>query len=643
MNIIPTSQAEKRISSENASATQRMADKNILLEMMSELIATTAENRITIDAVEDHRSSRRSHRTSTSTVKEASLQSFFDREKHEIRRHQNSIGSDEQCEDMSDKVCDDSEDDDDDDLDEFYEDDQDAETSMMKKFQYHSPPCSNRFADRHVSSTNNSDLYTHDDWHSYQSPQKRYSSSSISKPKYDRHRMDAKQLDTLSTSLHTSDGTEVTATETDYSLSGSSHHSHSIASMRSPYYHCLRPATVYGYTRSTKVVTTSTLDIQVPNILSLLTHRLLGEGYFGKVYLVSDQNGKNENFLALKTISKYHLICEDQVHTVMSEKEILRLCSHPNIVTLFATQQDASSLYLLQSFIPGGDFFNMIHHFDSTSSDSDGTMSKSERHPILSDEINVQFYVACITDALWYLHCGLSNTTDHMNRSVVYRDLKHENIMINERGYPILIDFGYSKILEGNATEASATTTRTYTMCGTAKYVSPEIIEGIGHTCSTDYWSLGVVTYELLLCGREHPFEYMTHSDDLSLYRNVVEAGYTPLPDGISTEGIDFVDKLLIKDGTSRLGTTESRTYNPILLHPWLRKWDVSLLRQQSYDAPWIPTLQNPLDQAAKNLPAQRVDVRNQTDEIEYLLTFDMDQQTDPNLTVKEQAMFAGF
>ena len=298
MNIIPTSQAEKRISSENASATQRMADKNILLEMMNELIDTTVENRITIDAMEDHRSSRRGRRLSNSTVKAASLQSFFDREKHEIRSHQNSIGSDEQCDDMSDKVCDDSEDDDDDDLDEFYDDDQDAEPSMMNKFQYHSPPCSNRIADRDISSSNNSDLNTHDDWHSYQSPQKRYSASSLSKPKYDRRRMDAKQLDTLSTSLHTSDGTEVTATETDYSMGGSSHHSHSIAMMRSPHCHFLRPATVYGYTRNTEVVTTTTLDIQVLDILSLQIHRLLGEGYFGKVHLVSDQNGKNENFLA---------------------------------------------------------------------------------------------------------------------------------------------------------------------------------------------------------------------------------------------------------------------------------------------------------------------------------------------------------
>jgi serine/threonine protein kinase len=294
--------------------------------------------------------------------------------------------------------------------------------------------------------------------------------------------------------------------------------------------------------------------------------------------------------------------------------------------------------------------FSMIHHF-SYGSDCNGTMTKYEHHPILSDETNVQFYVACIADALWYLHCG--SAIENTNRSIVYRDLKQENIMINERGYPILIDFGYAKVLdasslqdgdnEDNTTERSATLTRTYTMCGTAKYVSPEIIEGIGHTCSTDYWSLGVVVYELLTCGQQHPFEFMPNMDDLSLYRNVVEDDYIPLPDTISAEGIEIVDKLLEKDSTLRLGATESRTYNPVLLHPWLQKWDLSLLREQSYQAPWMPTLKSQLDSTISTYQPHCDDVVNPSDDVTYLLRFDMDQQNNPNLTMKEQAMFADF
>ena len=644
MNINSTSHAGERLSSENTSATQNMTDKNIYLDMMNELIESTIENRITIDLQKDNRNSRR-NKTSKS-AKVTTLQSFFNRAEHASRLHYNSIDSD----DLSDKMNEV-----DDDHDEFYEDDQDTVSSMKHNFKNLSPPFTSAGADGYVGNTSDIDMNTCDSTYLYQSPAKRYLSS-LAKPKYNRSQMDSKQVDMLSTSLHTSDGTEVTATETDYSLSGSSHHSHATAMSRSPYYprqyyssvkevEFPRPVAVYQRSINDEMMESS-------DITALQKHYLLGEGYFGKVYLVSGASAESENFLALKMISKYHLLCEDQVHTVMREKEILQLCCHPNIVTLHATKQDISSLYLLQSYIPGGDLFNMMHHFShSNATETMGT--NYEHHPVFSDESKVQFYVACIADALWYLHCGLSNSKDSINRSVVYRDLKQENVMINERGYPILIDFGYAKILEtslqidsdGNGSGNNATMTRTYTMCGTAKYVSPEIIEGIGHTCSTDYWSLGVVVYELLTCGREHPFAFTPNIDDLSLYRSIIEADYIPLPDEISADGVDFVDQLLTKDLTLRLGATESGMFNPILQHPWLQRWDVSSLREQSYHAPWIPTPQNPLDPTVTTFQTQSFDTGTtiHSNEEEHLLTFDMDQQKDPNLSMKEQALFAKF
>jgi protein kinase A len=622
-----------------------MADKNIYLEMMNDLIGTTTTDYpASINRVKD--------RCMHSSAKTTTLQSFFERDEQTRRFQQNdSVASEEQYYDATS--------DEDDEHNEFYEDDQDTVPSMLQTYHRHSSPFSSKGPDRHDAKyTSNSDILNDESMSLKPSPTKRYSSSS-SKPKYNRSQMDGKQLDTLSMSLHTNDGTEVTATETEYSLNGSSHHSHNTTFSRSsnytiPHSPSVRsnrmgdypsPITVY---RRSSIDETKMTDMEAGDILQ--THHLLGEGYFGKVYLVNGPSDACKCPFALKKISKYHLLCEDQVHTVIREKEILQLCFHPNIVSLLATKQDASYLYLLQSFIPGGDMFSMIHHFYC--SDSKESMGKPKNHPILSDETNVQFYTACIADALWYLHCGLSNCNDTSDRAVVYRDLKQENIMINERGYPILIDFGYAKILEVpsvpdendiNTTKQGATITRTYTMCGTAKYVSPEIIEGIGHTCSTDYWSLGVVVYELLTCGQDHPFEYMPNIDDLSLYRNVVEADYIPLPDSISTEAVDFVDKLLEKDLTLRLGATESGSYNPILLHPWIQKWDVSLLRQQSYRAPWIPKVLNPSDLSIMKCQSRNDKDENPNDDIEQMLNFDMDQQTDPNLTMKEQEMFADF
>ena len=642
MNVNPTSQDGSRLSSSTAT-TNRMGDKDLYLELMSEIMEATAEDRISKDFVTENQCSN-----VKPTGKMATLQRFFDREKHERRRHLNGVASD-----LRYSEADSDEDEEDDDHDEFYQDDEDTVSSMMVNFKsLHSSFSSmdvlmKSREDIHATNDSDSDMDTFDSMHLYESPAKRYSSTPPSKPKYNRDRMDAKQLDLLSTSLHTSDGTEVTTTETEYSLNGSSHHSPTTMK-RSPYPHGRQyssvkliefppTVTVYeGRRRSDK--DKLYVEIDTKNIASWHKHCLLGEGYFGKVYMVSAPSDATEKTsYALKVISKYHLLCEDQVHTVIREKEILSSCSHPNIATLYATQQDASSLYLLQTYIPGGDMFHMMHHFSSCGTDS---LTTYERHPILSEESNVQFYVACIADALWYLHCGFSNAS-----AVVYRDLKHENIMINERGYPILIDFGYAKQIEATSEHcdiegnACATLTKTYTMCGTAKYISPEIIEGTGHSCSTDYWSLGVVVYELLTCGNVHPFEFVANTDDFSLYRNIAEADYMPLPDDISVDGTDFVDQLLAKDSKARLGTTETPTYNPILLHPWLRKWDVSLLRQQSHHAPWTPSLTNSMNPTT-------VLARPQNDEDvdadEKLLLFDMDHHTDPHLTMKEQSMFTG-
>ncbi len=637
MNVNPTSQDGCRLSS--STRTNRMGDKDLYLELMSELMDATTENRITKDFVTENRCGN-----VKPSAKTATLQRFFDREKHERKWHPNNVASDADSDE-------DNDDDDDDDHDEFYQDDEDTVSSMMVSFKnLHSSFSSMDvlMASRvDIQATNDidSDMDTFDSMHLYESPAKRYSSTPPSKPKYNRDRMDAKQLDLLSTSLHTSDGTEVTATETDYSLNGSSHHSPTTMK-RSPnpngrQYSSVKltefppTVTVYEGQRDSDK-DKSHVEIDTKNIASLHTHCLLGEGNFGKVYMVSaPSDATNKTCYALKVISKYHLLCEDQVHTAMRENEILSSCSHPNIATLYATQQDASSLYLLQAYIPGGDLFHMMHHFSSCGTDS---MTTYERHPILSEESNVQFYVACIADALWYLHCGVSNAS-----AIVYRDLKHENIMINERGYPMLIDFGYAKQLEATSLHcdsegnACATSTKTYTMCGTAKYISPEIIEGIGHSCSTDYWSLGVVVYEL--CGRAHPFEFVANTDDFSLYRNIAEADYIPLPDDISADGTDFVDQLLAKDSKARLGTTETPTYNPILFHPWLRKWDVTLLRQQSFHAPWIPSLDR-MDPTAVPTRPQNIESDEGNDDS---FVFDMDHHTDSHLTTKEQSMFAGF
>jgi protein kinase A len=377
--------------------------------------------------------------------------------------------------------------------------------------------------------------------------------------------------------------------------------------------------------------TTETIDfsVVVENVDCLQSHGMLGEGFFGQVFLVDAQQPLPEAFdrpndgmfYALKRLSKYHLLCEDQIHSVLREKEILQSCrSHPGIVTLYQTFQDDANLYLLQSYIPGGDLFALLHNLN---------FAMSEAH--------VQFYTACIVDALWYLHCSVHRPP------IVYRDLKPENIMLNAHGYPILIDFGYAKCLSYlDDDHRAGDHCRTYTLCGTSKYLSPEMIDGRGHGTPTDYWSLGIVVYELLSQG-EHPFEFYPQMDDRSLFRAIAEAEYLALPEkGISDAGLDLVEQLLTKAPSHRLGTEETIASNPVLQHPWLRTWNVAELRLQSYPAPWVPSNTVPCASISATQSWEEEDDTSgrssQSGSIPLLHT-----GVDSHLTRREQALFAGF
>jgi serine/threonine protein kinase len=449
------------------------------------------------------------------------------------------------------------------------------------------------------------------------------------------------------------DATEVTTTDTDVSLNCSSWHSST--SQRSGY-----SATSSSHSRSSKHVSasirrlryqkeneatswveplsvhvfedpiteTTVIEKTCESVDSLQSHRMLGEGFFGQVFLVSPEqpNAINDTWYALKRLSKYHLLCEDQIHTVLREKEILQSCRHhPGIVTLYQTFQDDAYLYLLQSYIPGGELFSLLHNPNFTLT-----------------EAHAQFYTACIVDALWYLHCAKNRPP------IVYRDLKPENIMLDAHGYPILIDFGYAKCLshpdddhrDGVGNEVSR---RTYTLCGTSKYLSPEMIDGQGHGGPTDYWSLGIVVYELLSQG-DHPFEFYPQMDDRSLFRAIAEADYLPLPEnGISEQGLDFVDQLLIKAPQHRLGTEETAKFNPVLQHPWLRSWNVAELRQQSYPAPWVLSTTNDTLPGSDSSIAQSLEDFSGRSSQSGSSISKLHSSVNSHLTRREQALFAAF
>lgn len=158
---------------------------------------------------------------------------------------------------------------------------------------------------------------------------------------------------------------------------------------------------------------------------------ILGEGTFGQVWLVRDKTDDNSPPYALKIQSKYDLIKEGQAKASLREKKVMSQLRHPFLVRLMNTYQDAYFIYILLQSIQGGELFTLIHEY------------KTHAFP----EQQAKFYVLAIADALVYM--GL--------RHFVYRDLKPENVMIDEKGYPILVDFGFAKHVAD----------KTFTICGT--------------------------------------------------------------------------------------------------------------------------------------------------------------------------------
>ena len=288
----------------------------------------------------------------------------------------------------------------------------------------------------------------------------------------------------------------------------------------------------------------------------LQKHSILGEGTFGIVWLVSDPTSQKENkYYALKKQSKAFLIGENQVEAVTQEKIMLENMRHPFLIQLEKTYQDECFIYMLLEFVQGGELFSLMHEDESS----------------ILPEHQAKFYALCLSDVLDYLR----------SRKYVYRDLKGENVMLDGKGYVKLIDFGFCKYLLAE---------KTYTLCGTPGYLSPEMVTVQGHNFSTDNWSLGVLIYEMI--AGSSPF-YYDGIDQAELFDAIALNDFPPLPDTISSEAKDLVAGLLQKDPVIRYGSTHQCK---IQEHAWFRELDLDAMRHREMEAPWVPYLEGPLD-----------------------------------------------
>ena len=189
--------------------------------------------------------------------------------------------------------------------------------------------------------------------------------------------------------------------------------------------------------------------------------KMLGKGAHGKVLLCEKKDHKKKQY-AMKIIKKRHIIEKNQIEHIISEKNILSKLSHPFLVSLKETFQNEHKIFFVMEFMNGGELFQHLKKIKQFS------------------EEQTRFIVACVVTALSHLH----------NKDYVYRDLKPENVLLDEKGYAKLTDFGLAKKLKGSEMAK--------TFCGTPEYLAPEIIFGNGSNRAADWWSLGILVYELL-------------------------------------------------------------------------------------------------------------------------------------------------
>ncbi|WIA31049.1 hypothetical protein OEZ86_001080 [Tetradesmus obliquus] len=280
--------------------------------------------------------------------------------------------------------------------------------------------------------------------------------------------------------------------------------------------------------------------------------RVIGTGQFGLVRVV--RHVKTDEVFALKVMHKAPLVEAKQIEHVVNERAILGELQHPFLVGLVGAFQDATSLYLLQEWVPGGELF---HHLDIEGSFSDATAC---------------FYTANVLLAMECLHA----------RGIVYRDLKPENLLLDTQGYIKMADFGFAKKIGSE---------RTFTICGTPDYQAPEVIMRRGTTRAADYWALGVLVFEMLV--GDPPFKSLT-GDPWDTFRRTL-SGRFYVPHFITDAAADLIFKLLQVNPEKRLGSGPGGIAE-IKAHRWFSRINWDALAAKQLPAPIQPRLKSLLD-----------------------------------------------
>ncbi|XP_068611073.1 protein kinase C theta type [Brachionichthys hirsutus] len=278
-------------------------------------------------------------------------------------------------------------------------------------------------------------------------------------------------------------------------------------------------------------------------------HKMLGKGSFGKVFLAELK--ERGQFFAVKALKKDVVLMDDDVECTMVERRVLSLAwENPFLTHLHCTFQTKENLFFVMEYLNGGD---LMFHIQSC--------HKFDLH-------RATFYAAEIICGLQFLH----------SKGIIYRDLKLDNVLLDSEGHIKIADFGMCK-------ENMRGDSRTTTFCGTPDYIAPEILLGQAYDSSVDWWSFGVLLYEMLI--GQSPFH---GRDEEELFQSI-RTDNPVYPRTLNKDSKDILVKLFVREPEERLGVKEN-----IRDHDFFSSTHWNALEKRQVEPPFRPTLTSPSD-----------------------------------------------